>query len=159
MHSHYDDDREDQDMTPDFGEHVDNGIFEQILEMDDDDKRDFSKSLVTNFFDQAEETFVKIEEVLNNNKVDNGKRLETLSSLGHFLKGSSATLGFNKIRDSCQIIQQYGHKLNIDGSAEPNEQVCLDKIKGALKTARNDKDVLADMMLNKIHGFFQPDDE
>lgn len=49
---------------PDFGEHVDNGIFEQILEMDDDDRREFSKSLVTNFFDQAEETFVKIEEVL-----------------------------------------------------------------------------------------------
>lgn len=97
--------------------------------------------------------------IRNNNKLDNGKRLETLSSLGHFLKGSSATLGFNKIRDSCQIIQQYGHKLNVDGSAEPNEQVCLDKIKAALKTARNDKDVLADMMLNETHGFFQPDDE
>ncbi|ESA43679.1 hypothetical protein GE21DRAFT_3497 [Neurospora crassa] len=159
MHSHYDDDREDQDIMPDFGEHVDNGIFEQILEMDDDDKREFSKSLVTNFFDQAEETFVKIEEVLNNEKLDNGKRLETLSSLGHFLKGSSATLGFNKIRDSCQIIQQYGHKLTVDGAAEPNEQVCLEKIQAALKTARNDKNVLADMMLNETHGFFQPDDE
>lgn len=56
--------QEDQDVMPDFGEHVDNGIFEQILEMDDDDKREFSKSLVTNFFDQAEETFVKIEELL-----------------------------------------------------------------------------------------------
>ncbi|KAK3954652.1 signal transduction histidine kinase [Pseudoneurospora amorphoporcata] len=161
MHSHYDDDMEDQDIMPalNFEEHVDNGIFEQILEMDDDDKREFSKSLVTNFFDQAEETFVKIEEVLNNNKVDDAKRLETLSSLGHFLKGSSATLGFNKIRDSCQIIQQYGHKLNVDGSAEPNEQVCLDKIKGALETARNDKDELAYKMFNKIDGFFKPHDE
>lgn len=97
--------------------------------------------------------------IRNNEKLDNGKRLETLSSLGHFLKGSSATLGFNKIRDSCQIIQQYGHKLTVDGAAEPNEQVCLEKIQAALKTARNDKNVLADMMLNETHGFFQPDDE
>lgn len=61
-----------------------------------------------------------------------------MSSLGHFLKGSSATLGFNKVRDSCQIIQQYGHKQTVDGTAEDDEEVCLKKIKDAVETVKVD---------------------
>lgn len=39
------------------------------------------------------------------------KDLNTLSSLGHFLKGSSATLGLTKVKDSCEKIQHWGaHK-------------------------------------------------
>ena len=34
--------------------------------------------------------------------------MEKLSELGHFLKGSSATLGFVKIKDQCEKIQQWG---------------------------------------------------
>lgn len=66
------------------------------------------------------------------------KDLNELSSLGHFLKGSSATLGFNKVRDSCQVIQQYGHKQTLDGTEEPDEKVCLSKITDALKTVKVD---------------------
>lgn len=64
--------------------------------------------------------------------------LNELSTLGHFLKGSSATLGFNKIRDSCQVVQQYGHKLTVDGVSEPDENVCLKKIAEALQAAKVD---------------------
>lgn len=66
------------------------------------------------------------------------KDLNELSSLGHFLKGSSATLGFNKVRDSCQVIQQFGHKQTLDGTEEPDEEVCLKKITEALKTVKVD---------------------
>ncbi len=39
--------------------------FEQILEMDDDeDDREFSKSIVFGFFEQAEQTFKKMDEAL-----------------------------------------------------------------------------------------------
>jgi osomolarity two-component system phosphorelay intermediate protein YPD1 len=38
--------------------------FEQILEMDDDDDRDFSKSIVFGFFEQAEQTFTKMDDAL-----------------------------------------------------------------------------------------------
>lgn len=72
--------------------------------------------------------------------------LVTLSSLGHFLKGSSATLGFNKIRNSCEVIQQYGSKNRLDGSSEPDEAVCLKQIEEALKDAIAEKDVLEKMM-------------
>jgi osomolarity two-component system, phosphorelay intermediate protein YPD1 len=38
--------------------------FEQILDMDDEDDNDFSKSIVYGFFDQAETTFDKMERAM-----------------------------------------------------------------------------------------------
>lgn len=44
---------------------VDAGTFEQILEMDDDDnEREFSKSIVYDFFGQADSTFKKMDTTL-----------------------------------------------------------------------------------------------
>lgn len=66
------------------------------------------------------------------------RKLDELYSLGHFLKGSSATLGFNTVRDSCQVIQQYGHKLNLDGTPENDEEKCLERIKEAILKVKTD---------------------
>jgi osomolarity two-component system, phosphorelay intermediate protein YPD1 len=69
------------------------------------------------------------------------KNLDELSKLGHFLKGSSATLGFVKVRDECEKIQHYGHKKNETGEVdEPDEDKCLRLINDSLskcKTAYN----------------------
>lgn len=47
---------------PEAGDAIDTATFEQILEMDDDeDEREFSKSIVFDFFLQAESTFDKME--------------------------------------------------------------------------------------------------
>ena len=47
---------------PDCGDSIDPLTFEQILEMDDDeDEREFSKSIVYGFFEQAEATFDKMD--------------------------------------------------------------------------------------------------
>ncbi|KAK4252034.1 signal transduction histidine kinase [Corynascus novoguineensis] len=137
MHPTEDRDSQEVDEMSDFGDHVDDAIFGQILEMDEsEEERDFSEPLVFNFFQQALETFERMKEALDNSD------LEGLSSLGHFLKGSSATLGFNKIRDSCQVIQQYGHKLTVDGTDELDEKVCLEKIADALKKVKVDTETL-----------------
>lgn len=48
----------------DVKELIDESTFEQILEMDDDDDRDFSKGIVYGFFDQAHNTFDKMETAL-----------------------------------------------------------------------------------------------
>jgi osomolarity two-component system phosphorelay intermediate protein YPD1 len=45
--------------TEDF---LDATTFEQLLEMDDDDERDFSKGIVWNYFDQVKSSFSSIEE-------------------------------------------------------------------------------------------------
>jgi HPt (histidine-containing phosphotransfer) domain-containing protein len=86
------------------------------------------------------------------NKTRDAKKLPDLSGLGHFLKGSSATLGFNKIRDSCQIIQQYGNHMNVDGSPEPDDEVCLKRIAEALAVAEADTAELEKVMRQ----FFNP---
>ncbi|CAL3972821.1 hypothetical protein PZA11_004166 [Diplocarpon coronariae] len=119
---------------PDLGDSIDALTFEQILEMDDDeDDRDFSRSIVFGFFEQAEQTFEKMETALEE------KDLAQLSSLGHFLKGSSATLGLTKVKDSCEKIQHYGQKKDEEGTTdEPDEQKCLERIKKTLVTVKEE---------------------
>jgi len=119
---------------PDLGDSIDAVTFEQILEMDDDeDDHDFSRSIVYGFFEQAEATFLKMDDALKD------KDLEELSSLGHFLKGSSATLGLTKVKDSCEKIQHYGQKKDEDGTAdEPDEEKCLARIEVTLKAVREE---------------------
>lgn len=66
------------------------------------------------------------------------KDLEELSRLGHFLKGSSATLGLTKVKDSCEKIQRYGKKENVDGSPEDDEDVLLERITDTLKVVKQE---------------------
>ncbi|EKJ67726.1 hypothetical protein NXS19_007744 [Fusarium pseudograminearum] len=116
----------------DFGDNIDMATFEQILEMDEPGDTEFSSSIVFGFFEQAEETFDQIKEALEN------EELETLSSLGHFLKGSSATLGLIKIRDGCEAIQRYGKNENLDGSSLPDDEKCLKLIGDYFKAVKED---------------------
>ncbi|KAI9820682.1 MAG: hypothetical protein M1827_005051 [Pycnora praestabilis] len=117
---------------PEFGDSIDAATFEQILEMDDDEEeREFSRSIVYGFFEQAEGTFKKMESNLA--KGD----LASLSSLGHFLKGSSATLGLTKVKDSCEKIQHYGaHKDESGTINEPDDATCLNRIKHTLSEVK-----------------------
>lgn len=119
---------------PDLGDSIDALTFEQILEMDDDEEeREFSKSIVFGFFEQAEQTFVKMEDALEK------KDLAELSSLGHFLKGSSATLGLTKVKDSCEKIQHYGQKRDEAGTADlSDEDECLEKIEATLVAVKEE---------------------
>ncbi|OQE22168.1 hypothetical protein PENFLA_c013G04204 [Penicillium flavigenum] len=112
----------------DHKEILDESTFEQILEMDDDEEdRDFSKSIVYGFFDQAENTFKKIQKEIDD------KNLAELSALGHFLKGSSATLGLVKVKEGCEKIQNFGaHKDETGLIDEPDTETCLKAIKKTL---------------------------
>jgi osomolarity two-component system phosphorelay intermediate protein YPD1 len=119
----------------DWGDGLDVETFMQILEMDEPGDCEFSASIVFDFLEQAEQIFEDIKDNLEK------KDLEALSSLGHFLKGSSATLGLVKIRDGCESIQQYGKMVNLDGSPEPDREVCLARIQdafGEVQSAYND---------------------
>ncbi|CEJ92471.1 hypothetical protein VHEMI08123 [[Torrubiella] hemipterigena] len=119
-------------MDVNLGDAVDMPTFNQILEMDDTDEREFSSSIVFGFFEQAEETFNSMDKALQE------RNLEELSSLGHFLKGSSATLGLVRVRDGCEKIQRFGKLENEDGSSEPDEELQLKRITQALTTVKSD---------------------
>ena len=43
---------------------IDHETFDQLLEMDDDEDHDFSKSIVLNYFEQAETTFGSMDKAL-----------------------------------------------------------------------------------------------
>ncbi|KAK8869277.1 hpt domain-containing protein [Apiospora arundinis] len=116
---------------PDLGGSIDSEIFSQILEMDaSENDREFSQSIVFGFFEQAEETFERMDEALE------AKNMDELSELGHFLKGSSGTLGLTKVSDSCEKIQRYGKQKNEDGTPETDEELCLSRVTDALKSLK-----------------------
>jgi len=113
---------------------IETQTFLQILEMDDDEEeRDFSKSIVFDFFEQATQTFQKMDDAVK------GKDLKQLKELGHFLKGSSATLGLVKVRDSCEKIQHYGDMKDETGTnKEKDPKVCLDRLQKTVAVVKKD---------------------
>ncbi|KAI9348595.1 signal transduction histidine kinase [Obelidium mucronatum] len=115
----------------DYGDIVDSSVFDQLLEMDDDENRDFSKGIAKDYMTQAETTLLELDDSLG--KMD----LESLGRLGHFMKGSSAALGLQKIRETCEQIQNYGRK--VDSSGEPlalSDDVLMEKLGELVKDAR-----------------------
>jgi len=108
--------------------------FHQILEMDDDpDEREFSKSIVFDFFDQAESTFKKMEAAVGD------KDLAQISQLGHFLKGSSATLGLTQVKNSCEKIQHLGNRKDETGTnSEPDDALSLERLQKVIEQAKSE---------------------
>lgn len=115
---------------PDLGEDIDNETFGQIYEMDEDDDHSFSLQIVREFFEQAYDTFQEMDQLLT--KEDLG----TLSERGHYLKGSSATLGLVKVKDSCEAIQRFGKMENLEGGKVDDEEECRERLKEALALAK-----------------------
>jgi osomolarity two-component system, phosphorelay intermediate protein YPD1 len=64
--------------------------------------------------------------------------LAELSSLGHFLKGSSATLGVTTVKDGCEKIQLYGKMIGDNGALEEDRNKCLANIKAKLAEIRKE---------------------
>ncbi|KAJ4368782.1 Phosphorelay intermediate protein [Neocucurbitaria cava] len=115
---------------------IDPATFEQILEMDEDEvEREFSKSIVYDFFGQADSTFKKMDSSLEKKE---GDYLKELSELGHFLKGSSATLGLTKVKDSCEKIQHYGSLKDETGVKDIKEKEACEKLKTTIAQAKEE---------------------
>ncbi|KAI0688023.1 signal transduction histidine kinase [Cytidiella melzeri] len=101
--------------------------FEQILELDEDDDMEFSSEMVWQYFEQAEQAFTDMQEKLDE------ESLSALSSLGHYLKGSSAALGVARVQATCEKIQHYGQCWDEDKNAALSQKVALEKIAGCIK--------------------------
>jgi len=108
---------------------IDRNVFDQVLELDEDDEL-FSKDMVDAYSVQADKTFKDMDVALAQ------KNLPELSSLGHFLKGSSAALGVSKVQQSCEHIQHYGQLQ--EGTASLTESEAIVKITKCLARAREE---------------------
>ncbi|THG98838.1 hypothetical protein EW026_g3402 [Hermanssonia centrifuga] len=106
--------------------------FNQILELDEDDTRDFSTEMVWAYFSQADTTFGDMDDAFKS------KDLLKLSNLGHFLKGSSAALGVTKVQASCEQIQHYGKLWDETAKKELTEVTALEKIEPLLKRVKKE---------------------
>jgi osomolarity two-component system phosphorelay intermediate protein YPD1 len=140
--------------TEDF---LDATIFQQLLDMDDDDEREFSKGIVWNYFDQVKGSFAPIEGgmfvpmVMRLTYASEKRDFNALSSLGHFLKGSSAAVGLVKLKASCEKIQNYGNKLDETGNTSIPGDEALTKIAEVLVVTKKDfKD--AEIWLKRFYG-------
>jgi osomolarity two-component system phosphorelay intermediate protein YPD1 len=84
-----------------------------------------------------------------------GKYLKELSELGHFLKGSSATLGLTKVKDSCEKIQHYGQLKDDAGTKDITEEQAQENLAKIIKQAKKEfadvKDILKE--------FYKDDDD
>lgn len=87
-------------------------IFQELLIMDEDEAG-FALSLVKTFVEQAKGIFQQMTDIINDPDETNIK-LEKLSALGHYLKGSAAALGLRKVQYQCERIQNYGKMNNFD---------------------------------------------
>lgn len=67
--------------------------------------------------------------------------LPKLSSLGHFLKGSSAALGIVKVQASCEKMQHYGNCRDEEAGETLSEEEALRRIKGLLADCMTDYEV------------------
>lgn len=74
-----------------------------------------------------------------------------LSSLGHFLKGSSAALGIVKVQNSCEKMQHYGNQRDEEVGAALSEEEALKRIKQLLVDCKRDYGV-ASRWLRRLYG-------
>ncbi|KAF9164245.1 hypothetical protein DFQ26_001673 [Actinomortierella ambigua] len=95
---------------------IDHVTFDQLLEMDDEEDHEFSKTLVWDYFKQAEKSFEEMDDAQD--KQD----FPTLSRLGHFLKGSSAALGLIKVKASCERLQYHGNRKDATGATSISDE-------------------------------------
>ncbi|UZO20707.1 uncharacterized protein OCT59_013125 [Rhizophagus irregularis] len=100
--------------------------------MDDDDDHDFSKSIVWNYFEQAETTFGSMDKALE------VRDLDELSKLGHFLKGSSAAIGLTKVKASCEKMQHFGNMKDETGTNTISEDDAITKISTLLEKVKDE---------------------
>ncbi|KIJ17942.1 hypothetical protein PAXINDRAFT_167859 [Paxillus involutus ATCC 200175] len=114
------------DESPRDPDVVDMEVFNQILELDDEDG--FYQEMVQNYLDQAVETIRLMDECFSK------QELNQLGKHGHFLKGSSAALGVVHVRDICEEIQHLGDRMDPDkeSGVKMSVEVALARIKPLL---------------------------
>ncbi|KAI8994109.1 histidine phosphotransferase [Trametes punicea] len=114
---------------------IDLDTFNQILDLDEDDTHDFSLGMTQAYFSQAATTFVEMDKAFDR------KDLTKLSSLGHFLKGSSAALGVSAVQATCEHIQHYGALRDEENGTDLTEEDALAKIGPLLKRVKREYEV------------------
>ncbi|KAF8499375.1 signal transduction histidine kinase [Gautieria morchelliformis] len=112
---------------------IDMDTFNQILDLDEEDNNEFSSGMAWAYFEQAAATFGDMDSAFADSS------LPTLASLGHFLKGSSAALGVQKVQRSCEQIQHLGERRDVDVVVQPDAEDDHNAAKGGEGAIKEDE--------------------
>ncbi|KAI9568383.1 Hpt, histidine phosphotransferase protein [Boletus coccyginus] len=126
---------------------VDMKEFEQILELDEGDDREFSQGVVYDYLNQTQGTIELMDKSFAKHD------LIQLGKYGHFLKGSSAALGVVQVKEICEKIQHLGNR--IDPDKEPEVKISADdaltRIKPLLARLKDER-AAADEWMKRFFG-------
>ncbi|KAF7191184.1 Multistep phosphorelay regulator 1 [Pseudocercospora fuligena] len=119
-------DEQDRDEERDnavayFGEDVDFSTFEQILEMDDDIEREFSREVILGSLETCRITFNNIKDYIEMPELDVGR----ITGTAHYLKGVSNSMGLTKCYECAIEIQ--AAKYYCEGFTDEETRVWLRK--------------------------------
>ncbi|CAO3564630.1 unnamed protein product [Mortierella alpina] len=117
---------------------IDSVVFEQLLALDEDTA--FVRTLVDDYFEQAERTIEEMQEAVKE------KKFTKLSELGHFLKGSSAAVGIIKMKVSCGRLHNYGNRLDAEGINTLKDEEALKMIEKLLIQMRSENEEARDSL-------------
>jgi osomolarity two-component system phosphorelay intermediate protein YPD1 len=112
---------------------IDESIFRELLELDEDDTHEFSKEIISGYFEQIEESIIKFKELFD--KED----YVALEKLAHFIKGSSAAVGSVRLRELGNEMQHWELYTN-DPKQFFSERIPL--LQPALDTVKKQYDVI-----------------
>jgi len=88
--------------------------------------------MVQDYYSQVDATLIKMDKALET------KNLKELSDLGHFLKGSSAALGVERVQASCERIQHAGKLRDEEAGTTLSEPEALGLITDLLENVKRD---------------------
>jgi len=115
---------------------IDEDVFLQLIELDEDGSTEFLEGVANDWFNQAVETFASMDDALQDEDLDK------FSKLAHFLKGSSGQLGVTTLQHSCSKLQHLGEQW--DDEKDPSKRKTLTaeeaikRIKPILATAKTE---------------------
>lgn len=114
-------------MTQDI---FDEETFQQLLDLDDDDKHEFSRSMVEEFFVSTIATIDEMKRALASNDY------VEVSHRGHYMKGGAAGVGAAQVRDICEHIQTYETACKNSGEYKRYFEKLFDQLIHAISRSR-----------------------
>ncbi|XP_077228492.1 histidine-containing phosphotransfer protein 4-like [Tasmannia lanceolata] len=83
----------------------------QLEELQDDENPNFAEEVVTLFYKDSSKLLVNIEQALEKRPLDFSK----LDTYMHQFKGSSSSIGANRLKNECTLFREYCEMSNAEG--------------------------------------------
>ncbi|WOL16392.1 histidine-containing phosphotransfer protein 1 [Canna indica] len=109
------------------------GQFTQLQQLQDESNPDFVLEVVTLFFEDSEKLLNELSRTLEQQVVD----FKKVDAHVHQLKGSSASIGAQKVKDVCMAFRNYCEEMNQEGCLN-----CLRQVKDQYLLVKNKLETL-----------------